>query len=83
MTLKQDVVRAGVRAVTGIDMPVSAKRRFQDGAQATPRARVTKAWCQRAFNQMWQERLREADAEANTRRSGNEMTVPVGMPLAR
>ena len=77
MTLKQDVVRAGVKAVTGIEMPVRAKRRFQDGAQAVPRARVTKAWCQRAFNALWQERLRDADADANTRRSGNEMTVPV------
>ena len=76
-TLKQDVVRAGVRAVTGVDMPVRAKRRFQDGAQAAPQARVTKAWCQRRFNALWQERLREADADANTRRSGNEMTVPV------
>jgi len=77
MTLKQDVVAAGVKAVTGADMPVRPKRRFQDGAHATPRARVTKAWCQRVFNQMWQERLRDADADANTRRSGNEMSVPV------
>jgi asparagine synthase (glutamine-hydrolysing) len=79
MTLKQDVVRAGVRAVTGIDMPVRPKRRFQDGALAVPRARVTKAWCQRTFDALWQERLRDADADAdaNTRRSGNEMTVPV------
>ena len=29
---------------------------------------------------LWQERLREADADANTRRSGNEMTVPVRRP---
>jgi asparagine synthase (glutamine-hydrolysing) len=81
MTLKQDVVRAGVRAVTGIDMPVRSKRRFQDGAQATPRARVTKAWCQRTFNALWADRLRDADGasstDANTRRSGNEMSVPV------
>jgi len=77
MTLKQDVVAAGVKAVTGAEMPVRPKRRFQDGAQASPRARVTKAWCLRVFDQMWQERLREADAEANTRRSGNEMSVPV------
>jgi hypothetical protein len=63
--------------VTGIDMPVRSKRRFQDGAQSAPRARVTKSWCQRTFNAFWQERLRDADAEANTRRSGNEMTVPV------
>jgi asparagine synthase (glutamine-hydrolysing) len=77
MTLKQDVVAAGVTAVTGVEMPVRPKRRFQDGAQAVPRARVTKAWCQRVFDEMWQERLREADADANTRRSGNEMSVPV------
>jgi asparagine synthase (glutamine-hydrolysing) len=77
MTLKQDVVAAGVKAVTGLEMPVRPKRRFQDGAQAVPRARVTKAWCQRVFDEIWQERLREADADANTRRSGNEMSVPV------
>jgi asparagine synthase (glutamine-hydrolysing) len=77
LTLKQDVVAAGVKAVTGIEMPVRAKRRFQDGAQAVPRTRVSKAWCQRAFEQLWRERLREADEDANTRRSGNEMSVPV------
>jgi asparagine synthase (glutamine-hydrolysing) len=81
MTLKQDVVAAGVRAVAGMEMPVRAKRRFQDGAQASPRARVTKAWCQRVFDQMWQERLREANEDANTRRSGNETSVPVSAPL--
>lgn len=32
--LKGDVVRRGVQAVTGIDMPVFAKRRFQDGSWA-------------------------------------------------
>jgi asparagine synthase (glutamine-hydrolysing) len=77
MTLKQDVVAAGVKAVTGIEMPVRPKRRFQDGAQASPRARVTKAWCQRVFDQFWQERLRDVNEDANTRRSGNEMSVPV------
>lgn len=86
MTLKQDVVAAGVKAVTGIAMPVRAKRRFQDGAQAVPRTRVSKAWCQRTFEQLWRERLREADEDANTRRSGNEMSVamparPQGAPL--
>ena len=60
-TLKQDVVGAGVKAVTGIDMPVNPKRRFQDGAVAAPRARVTKAWCRRTFSRIWQERLQEAD----------------------
>ena len=39
-TLKQDVVSAGISAALGIDMPVNPKRRFQDGAAATPRERV-------------------------------------------
>lgn len=74
-TLKRDVVRAGVLAVTGIDMPANPKRRFQDGAGAAPRARVRKAWCRRVFSRQWQERLRVADGL--DRRSGNEMTIPV------
>ncbi|HET9268069.1 MAG TPA: asparagine synthase-related protein [Vicinamibacterales bacterium] len=77
MTLKQDLVAAGVKAVAGIEMPVRPKRRFQDGAQASPRARVTKARCQRMFDQFWQERLRDVNEDANTRRSGNEMSVPI------
>jgi asparagine synthase (glutamine-hydrolysing) len=72
-TLKRDVVCAGIKSVTGIDMPANPKRRFQDGAHATPRARVSKAWCRRTFSRMWQERLR--DAEALERRSGNELSV--------
>jgi asparagine synthase (glutamine-hydrolysing) len=72
-TLKQDVVRAGIREVTGIDMPVHAKRRFQDGLTAAPRARVTKAWCRQIFERVWDERLRAADE--GVRRSGNEMHV--------
>ncbi|HLG53891.1 MAG TPA: asparagine synthase C-terminal domain-containing protein [Vicinamibacterales bacterium] len=61
-TLKRDVVSAGIRAVLGIDMPINQKRRFQDGAAATPRERASKAWCRRTFNRVWQERQREADA---------------------
>ena len=72
-TLKQDVVCAGVRAVTGIEMPANPKRRFQDGALAARRPRITKAWCRRAFSRIWQERLKEA--EALERRSGNEVSV--------
>ena len=49
-TLKQDVVSAGISATLGIEMPVNQKRRFQDGASATPRERVSKAWCRRTFN---------------------------------
>jgi len=73
--LKQDVVGAGIKAVTGIDMPVNQKRRFQDGAAGTFRARVTKAWCRRTFNRFWQERQREA--ETFDQRSGNETSVSV------
>ena len=65
-TLKQDVVSAGVKATLGIDMPVNQKRRFQDGATATPRERVTKAWCRRTFNALWQDRQKEADSTRST-----------------
>ena len=58
-TLKQDVVHAGVRAVLGVDMPIAPKRRFQDGAHAAPRGRVTKAWCRRVFDELWEAQLRE------------------------
>jgi asparagine synthase (glutamine-hydrolysing) len=74
-TLKQEVVSAGVRATLGIEMPVNQKRRFQDGATASPRERVSKAWCRRTFNQLWQDR--QKDAESVDRRSGNEV-LPVG-----
>jgi len=69
-TLKQDLVGAGVRDTLGIAMPVNRKRRFQDGAAATPRERVSKAWCRRTFNALWQARQKEADSLE--RRSGNE-----------
>ena len=77
-TLKADVVRAGIKAVTGIDMPVNPKRRFQDGALATPRTRVAKAWCRRVFNRIWEERLRGANDNLGDRRSGNEMEIEPG-----
>jgi asparagine synthase (glutamine-hydrolysing) len=72
-TLKQGVVRSGIAALTGIDMPINEKRRFQDGAAGTFRQRVTKAWCRRTFSRIWQERQREA--ESTEWRSGNELTV--------
>lgn len=78
-TLKGDVVRAGVEAVTGVRMPVYPKRRFQDGAGggAYRRWRVSKAWCRQVFLRQWEERLRVAwDPEAE-RVSGN--TVPSGL----
>ena len=72
-TLKQDVVRAGIRAVLGIDMPVNPKRRFQDGAGAA-RPRVTKTWCRNVFNKLWEERLKDTP-DALDRRSGNEVPI--------
>jgi asparagine synthase (glutamine-hydrolysing) len=72
-TLKRDVVCAGIKAIAGVEMPANPKRRFQDGASAAPRARVTKAWCRRTFSRIWQDRLKAA--EALERRSGNEVSV--------
>jgi asparagine synthase (glutamine-hydrolysing) len=72
-TLKREVVRAGIRAVLGIDMPVNPKRRFQDGA-GSGRARVSKAWCRNVFNRLWEERLKDTP-DALDRRSGNEVPL--------
>jgi asparagine synthase (glutamine-hydrolysing) len=72
-TLKQDVVGAGIRHVTGIEMPVHTKRRFQDGLTASPRQRVTKAWCRQIFERDWETRL--SAAEDGIRRSGNELQL--------
>jgi asparagine synthase (glutamine-hydrolysing) len=70
--LKAEVVAAGVKAVTGIEMPVHPKRRFQDGIGGAHMAgdtenntayrdwRVSKAWCRRLFLKQWEERLRVA-----------------------
>ncbi len=73
-TLKQDVVRSGMRTLTGIDMPINPKRRFQDGVHAVPPGRLTKAWCRRIFTRQWQERLAETEL-MDERRSGNEMVA--------
>lgn len=84
-TLKADVVRAGVRAITGITMPTPPKRRFQDGAGADTyrRWRVSKAWCRQVFLRQWQERMREAwDPEA-PRVSGNDLSVPLPLAAAK
>ena len=72
-TLKRDVVCAGVKAITGVEMPANPKRRFQDGASDAPRTRVSKAWCRRTFSRIWQERI--TAAESLERRSGNEVSV--------
>lgn len=77
-TLKQDVVRAGIRAVLGVDMPTNTKRRFQDGASATSRARVSKAWCRNVFTRIWETRLRDTPDLLSARRSGNEASAFTG-----
>ena len=74
-TLKHEVVAAGVKAVTGVDMPVHPKRRFQDGAFATPQPRITKAWCRHVFMKHWEARVSQAPDNLEVRRSGNEMEV--------
>lgn len=75
-TLKQDVVSAGIKAVTGVRMPVFPKRRFQEGAggESYRQWRVSKSWCRQIFLRQWEERLREAWNPETERRSGNEMT---------
>jgi asparagine synthase (glutamine-hydrolysing) len=83
-TLKQEVVRAGVQSVTGIDMPVYPKRRFQDGAGgegAYRNWRVSKAWCRQVFLRQWEDRLREAWDGTGERLSGN--VVPASIPIVR
>ena len=76
-SLKEDVVRIGVEAVTGIKMQVHQKRRFQDGigGENYRQWRVTKAWCRQVFLKQWEERLKVAWEPAAERVSGN--TVPV------
>ncbi|HEV2474089.1 MAG TPA: asparagine synthase-related protein [Chthonomonadales bacterium] len=79
--LKQRMTHAGIRAVTGIDMPVNPKRRFQDGAVGSSyrRNRVGKAWCRQIFLSQWEERLRLAWDSPLNRVSGN--TEPQALPV--
>ena len=69
-TLKQDVVRAGIKAVTGIDMPVQPEAAVPGRRAAAPRARVTKAWCRRDV----QHDLGGAAARRRDRRHGARAT---------
>ena len=56
-SLKGDIVARGVKAITGIDMPVFPKRRFQHGAMPADamRARLgtSEASYRRTFNALW------------------------------
>ncbi|AMV38361.1 asparagine synthase-related protein [Planctomyces sp. SH-PL62] len=71
-TLKADVVQAGVKSFTGVDMPVFPKRRFQDGAGGSYRRwKVSKAWCRQVFLRQWEERLKVAWSPFAERVSGN------------
>ncbi len=89
-TLKADIVRAGILAVTGIAMPTPPKRRFQDGVggdingaggDTYRKWRVSKAWCRSVFLRQWQDRLREAWDPAGERFSGNDLSRP--FPVTR
>ena len=72
-TLKQDVVRAGIRALFDVTMPAHPKRRFQDGARAVALPRSSKAWCRGVFTRLWDDRLRDTPDALDVRRSGNEI----------
>ncbi len=82
-TLKAEVVRTGVQAVTGVTMPVAPKRRFQDGVggDSYRQWRVSKAWCRQVFLRQWEERLRAAWSPETERVSGNDLSRP--LPTAR
>jgi asparagine synthase (glutamine-hydrolysing) len=56
-SLKGDIVRRGVKAVTGFDMPIFPKRRFQHGAMPADRLRAhvdqRESHYRRAFNALY------------------------------
>jgi asparagine synthase (glutamine-hydrolysing) len=49
--LKGEIVRRGVRAVTGFDMPVFPKRRFQDGVAAPESGRARLGGSERTYRE--------------------------------
>jgi asparagine synthase (glutamine-hydrolysing) len=52
-SLKGEIVRRGVRAVTGFDMPVFPKRRFQDGVTTDDRKRALLSGNERIYRQQF------------------------------
>jgi len=52
--LKGEIVRRGVKAVTGIDMPVFPKRRFQHGATSAESMRLRLGGSERDFRQAFE-----------------------------
>ena len=69
--LKQELVCAGVKAVTGISMPAYSKRRFQEGAGGTRYKdwRVNKAWCRQIFQRQWEDRRSAHELSGQLNRS--------------
>jgi asparagine synthase (glutamine-hydrolysing) len=55
--LKGEVVRRGVKAITGMDMPVFPKRRFQHGAASADAMRqrlgLSERDCRQRFERMY------------------------------
>lgn len=83
-TLKQEVVSAGVKHVTGIAMPTFPKRRFQDGAGENYRGwRVSKAWCRQVFLRHWEDKLKTAWDPEGERMSGNVVPTSVADSVAQ
>ncbi len=78
-SLKNEIVTAGVLAVTGKEMPAPPKRRFQDGIGGDNYRdwRVSKAWCRQVFLKQWESRLSTAWDPAAERLSGNDLSAPV------
>jgi asparagine synthase (glutamine-hydrolysing) len=52
--LKGDIVRRGVKAVTGLDMPVFPKRRFQHGTASADTMRVRLGGSERDYRHMFE-----------------------------
>jgi asparagine synthase (glutamine-hydrolysing) len=52
--LKGEIVRRGVKAVTGIDMPVFPKRRFQHGAAAADAMRQRLGLSEREYRRRFE-----------------------------
>ena len=52
-SLKGEIVRRGVRAITGFEMPVFPKRRFQDGVTTVDRKRALLAGNEQTYRQQF------------------------------
>jgi asparagine synthase (glutamine-hydrolysing) len=55
-SLKGEIVRRGVRAITGLDMPVFPKRRFQHGAMSADAMRARLGEGEATYRRMFHER---------------------------